>query len=61
MAVLYKQNLGLRKNSEGLLVEQENMIKTLEKDWEGLKVEMAKFEAGAQEREKKIWELDVKV
>ncbi len=37
------------------------MIKTLEKDWEGLKVEMAKFEAGAQEREKKIWELDVKV
>lgn len=59
--MLYKQNLGLRKNSEGLLVEQENMIKTLEKDWEGLKVEMGKFEAGAQEREKKIWELDVKV
>lgn len=61
ISVLYKQNIGLRKTSEGYLVEQQKMLKSLEKDWEAVRSNMSNFEVRAQERSKKIWELDMRV
>lgn len=37
------------------------MLKSLEKDWEAVRSNMSNFEVRAQERSKKIWELDMRV
>lgn len=33
----------------------------LDRDWERIRVEVKHFESGAQQREKKIWGLDIRV
>jgi hypothetical protein len=61
ISVLYKQNIGMRKNSEAFIAEQEKITKSLEKDWKKVRKGMKNFETDAHEKEKKIWELDVRV
>lgn len=61
VTALYKMNKGLRKTSETIFNEEIELIGKLEKDWDKLREGVSKFESGAQERERKIGELDIRV
>lgn len=53
-------NKNMRKTSEAVLKEEQELLRSLEADSDRFKESLARFEAGAQERERRIWELDVK-
>ena len=54
---LYKNESSIRALSREILKEEADLEKKIDREWEALKGAVVEFEAGAQAREKRIWEL----
>ena len=57
---LWRNSPQMRGVSREILREETEMEQGLDRQWEGLRAAAVEFEAGAQTREKRIWELEVK-